>query len=123
MFFQAQTQLLHKLCYQYAFLYVITSEVSAYAIICHLITAVLVTHSYAAIALLLTMAPCQVRGSGAIIRQGTGGHRDIQRSGVRRRDPGLCHYRLGTNSIGMTFVKILESLCQYFKPKSPKKSQ
>ncbi len=72
MYFQAQTQLSHKLCYHYAFLYVITSEVSAYAIICHLITAVLVTHSYAAIALLLTMAPCQVRGSGASSDKGQG---------------------------------------------------
>ena len=57
--------------------YAITSVLSTRAIIRHLITAVLVTRCYA-IALLLTMAPCQVRGSGAITRQGTQRHPEVR---------------------------------------------
>lgn len=38
--------------------------------------------------------PVPGQGSGAITRQGTRGHRDTQRSGVRHCDPGLCQLQI-----------------------------
>ena len=86
-----------------------TSALSTCAIICHHLSdgdmrqfmlclpsdGDTVTHSYVP-TLFLTMAPRQVRGSGAIStsRPGTRGHPEVRGHGVRINHPGLCQPQL-----------------------------
>ena len=82
--FCRQLEKLEKTKFKLRFSSYISCVISTCVPICHPLRAVNMRHYLSpvtrcyAIALLLTMAPCQVRGSGAITRQGTQRHPEVR---------------------------------------------